>query len=147
MHALRLFRRQRRGLCDPVLALDRHALRNRRALRQDTGEIHIVPMRREMNPAVAIVVAIDESAQGRERQIETIERMSEQQRIALRGFDGPQIMKLDHEAIELEQRRTGHLACVMESDWRARKIELSAGREIIVPGDLAPLDLEIADQR
>ena len=34
----------------------------------------------------------------------------------------------------------------MESDWRARKIERSAGREIIIPGHCAVLDAEIADQ-
>jgi hypothetical protein len=39
------------------------------------------------------------------------------------------------------------LACVMESDWRAREIERSAGRHIIVPGDRAVIDPEIADRR
>src|SRR5882724_10453799 len=106
-----------------------------------------MPIRREMNPAVAKTVAIDQAAQRGEWQIKEIYRMCEQQRIAVRRFDAPQIVKLDHEPVGLEQRRADDLAGVMESDWRAREIERSAGRDIIVPGDRAVIDPEIADQR
>ena len=73
--------------------------------------------------------------------------MCEQQRIALRCLDAPQIMKLDDEPIGLEQRGVDHLACVVKSDWRAREIDGAAGRDIKVPRDRAVLDPEVADQR
>jgi hypothetical protein len=104
VHPLRFRRRERRGLRDPAFPFHRHALRDRRTLWEHATEIHVVPMRREMNPAVAIAVAIHQAAQRGERQIKTIDRMSEQHRIALRRFDAPQIVKLDHVPIGLEQR-------------------------------------------
>jgi len=58
-----------------------------------------------------------------------------------------QIVKLDQESIGLEQRRADDLAYVVETDRRARELERSAGRQIIVPGDRAVLDPEIANQR
>ena len=130
-----------------LLPLHRNALRDRRALRQHAAEIHVVPMRGEMDPAVVIAVAIDQSAQRGERQVEAIDRMGEQQRIALRRLDGPEIVEFDQEAVGLEQRRADDLAGIMESDRRAREVELPAGRNVVVPGDLAVLDPEVADQR
>src|ERR1700746_783953 len=73
--------------------------------------------------------------------------MREKKRITLRRFDAPQVVKLDHKAVRFEQWRIDHLTCIMESDWRVRVIERSAGRKIVVPGDLAILDPEIAHQR
>src|SRR5438309_1600039 len=42
--------------------------------------------------------------------------MREEQRVAFRRFDAPQIVKLDHEPVGLEQRRAHHLAFVMEAE-------------------------------
>ena len=106
---LRLLRRERRGMRDPAFAFYWQALRNRRAHWQHAAEIHVVPVCREMNPAVAIAVAIDHAAQCGEGQIEAIERMGEQQRVTFRRFDAPQIMKLDHKVVGFEQRRADHL--------------------------------------
>jgi hypothetical protein len=63
---LRFFLGEHRGACDPVLPLDREALRDRRALRQHAVEIRIVPACREMNPGVVVAVAIDQAGQGGE---------------------------------------------------------------------------------
>jgi len=131
----------------PIFPFHSQALRDRRAHRQHPVEIHVMPMRGEMNPAIAITIAIDEPAQGGEWQVKAIDRMGKKQRITLRRFDGPEIVKLDQKPVWLEKRRAGDLICVMESDWRAREIERSAGRDIIVPGDRAVLDPEIADKR
>ena len=39
------------------------------------------------------------------------------------------------------------LTGIVEADRRAHKVDFSARRQIVVPGELAVLDLEIADQR
>src|SRR6185437_7887170 len=110
-------------MSDPAFAFYRQALRNRCAPWQHAAEIHVVPVGRKMNPAVAITIAIDHPAQCGEWQIEAIERMREQQGIARRRFDAPQIVKLDQESIGLEQRRADDLAYVVETDRRAREFE------------------------
>jgi hypothetical protein len=61
----------------PAFPFHRHALRDRRPLRQHAAEIHVVPMCRKVNPAVAIAVAVDQAGQRGERQIEAIKRMRE----------------------------------------------------------------------
>src|SRR5450759_588728 len=111
---LRLLRRKRRGMRDPAFAFYWQALRNWRAHWQHAAEFHVVPVRRKMNPAVAITVAIDHAAQCGKWQIKAIERMCEQQGIARRRFDAPQVVKLDHESIGLEQWRADNLAYVVE---------------------------------
>ncbi len=100
-----------------------------------------------MNPVVMIMVAIDQTGQCGEGQVETIDRMREQQRVAVRRLDGPEIVEFDHEPVVFEQRRAGNLTGVMESDRRAHEVDFSARRQIVVPGELAVLDLEVADQR
>ncbi|KTW19719.1 hypothetical protein NS341_13440, partial [Staphylococcus xylosus] len=71
--------RHRRGLRDPVFTLHREALRNRRAPGQYAVEIGIVPVCREMNPAVVEQIAIDHAGQRGERQVEPVDRMCEEQ--------------------------------------------------------------------
>ena len=77
------------GARHPVFPLHRQALRDRRAPWQHAAEIHIVPVRGKMDPVVAVAVAIDLTGQRGERQIETVERMGEQQRVAFRRLDSP----------------------------------------------------------
>ena len=48
-----------------------------------------MPMRREMDPAIAVEVAIDQPGQRGERQVEAVDRMGEQQRIAFGRLDAP----------------------------------------------------------
>lgn len=106
-----------------------------------------MPMRRKVDPAVAIMVAIDETAQRGERQIEAVDRMREQYRVALGRFDSPEIVEFDDVSVWFEQGRATDLACVMKSDWRLREIEHAAGRNVIVPSDFAILDSEVTDER
>jgi hypothetical protein len=100
-----------------------------------------------MNPGVVIAVAIDETRQRGERQVEAIDRMSEQQRVAVGRLDGPEIVEFDDVAVGVEQRRAGDLAGVVESDRRAQEADFAAGRRIVIPSKFAVLDLQIADQR
>jgi hypothetical protein len=144
---LRLLISEDRGARDPVFPLDRETLRNRRALRQYAAEIRVVPMRREMNPGVVVVVAIDQTGQGGERQVEAIDRMGEQQRVAFGRLDGPEIVEFDEVAVGVEQRRAGDLAGIVESDRRAQEADFSAGRRVVVPGEFAVLDLHVTNQR
>jgi hypothetical protein len=58
----RLFRREERCFRDPVLAFDRNALRNRCALRDETLEACVMPMRGKVYPGVGIAVAINQPA-------------------------------------------------------------------------------------
>ena len=62
-----------------------------------------------------------------------------------RGFDGPQVVELDNEAVGFKKWGAGDLALIVESDWRTRKIECSARGDFVVPGDLAVLDPQVAD--
>jgi hypothetical protein len=52
-----------------------------------------------MNPGVVVAVAIDEASQCGERQVETIGRMGEQQRVAVRRLDRPEIVEFDQEPV------------------------------------------------
>jgi hypothetical protein len=56
-------------------------------------------------------------------------------------------MKFDHESVGVEQWRARDLTGVVESDRRTREANCSARRRIIVPGELAVLDLQVTDQR
>src|ERR1700750_1125340 len=87
VHAPGLLGRERLRVERPVLALDRDALRERRALWQHAGEMRIVPARREMNPVVVIAVAIDDAGERGERQVEPVERMREQHAVAVERLD------------------------------------------------------------
>ena len=60
-------------MCHPAFPFYWYALRDRRAHWQHAAEIHVVPMRRKMNPVVAITVAVDQAAQRGEWQIKAIE--------------------------------------------------------------------------
>jgi len=48
-----------------------------------------------MHPVVMVAIAIDDSGQRGERQVETIERMREQNRVALGRLNGPEIVEFD----------------------------------------------------
>ena len=74
-------RRDRLEFAGPDFALDRQALRDRRALAQHAVEGGIVPARRKVQQAVAEGVAVDQPGDGGERQIGAVDRMREQQRI------------------------------------------------------------------
>ena len=76
-------------------------------------------MRRKMYPVVMVEVAIDQTGQRGERQIEAVGRMREQHRIAFRRLDRPEVVKFDQEAIGVEQRRAADLTGVVEADRRA----------------------------
>ena len=117
---LRLFRREARRLRNPVFPFDWNTLRDGCALREDTPEVRVMPMRRKVYPGLGITVAIDQSAQRREWQIKAIDGMREEHRVSFRGLDGPQIMEFDDEAVGVEKRRTGDLASIVERDWRPR---------------------------
>ena len=58
-----------------------------------------------MNPVVVIAVAVDQTCERREGQVETIGGVREQQRVAVRRLDGPEIVEFDHEPVLFEQRR------------------------------------------
>ena len=51
-----------------------------------------------------------------------VDRMREQQRIAGRRLDGPEIVELDDEPVVVEERRAGDLAAVVKGDRRAREL-------------------------
>ena len=95
---------------NPVFSFDWNALRDGCALRENTLEVRVMPMRRKVYPGLGITVAIDQSAQRREWQIKAIDRMREQQRIIVRRFDRPEIMEFDQEPVGFEQRRAADLA-------------------------------------
>jgi len=104
-------------------------------------------MRRKVHPGIVIAVAIDQSAQGGERQIKAIDRMREEHAVAFRGFDGPQIVEFDDESVGFKQRRTADLALIVKSDRRTGKIQCATRRDFVVPGDFAVRDSQVADQR
>ena len=81
-------------LASPAFAPDRQALRHRRALRQDAVESGIMPARRKIDGAVVKVVAIDQARERRKRQVGAIDRVGEQDRVARRRLDGPEIVEL-----------------------------------------------------
>src|SRR5258708_20927919 len=76
-HSLGFLGREDIELAGPALTLHRQALRNRRALRQDTVEGGIMPARREIDRAVMECVAIDEAGERRKRQVGAIDRVGE----------------------------------------------------------------------
>src|SRR5689334_6657674 len=80
---LRLLLIERRRACDPIVPLDRKTLCDRRAPRQHAVEIRLVPARRKMNPGVVVAVTFDQASQRGEGKVESIDRMREQQRVAL----------------------------------------------------------------
>lgn len=100
-------------------ALDRDTLRNGRAFWKDAGECGIVPPRREMHQAVGVKIGIDEAGNGGKRQIGTIDRVRDEERIAGRKLDRPEIVELDDEAITVEKRRALDLNVVVIIDRRA----------------------------
>jgi hypothetical protein len=59
--------------------------------------------------------------------------MREKHRVSFRGFDGPQVVELNNEAVGFEQGRAGDLALVVESDWRTGEIECSPPVEFRCP--------------
>ena len=132
---------------NPVFSFDWNALGNGCALRKDTLESRVMPMRRKMYPGIGITVAIDQSTESGEGQIKAIDGMREEHRVSFRGFDGPQVVELDNEAVGFEKWGAGDLALIVESDRRTRKIECSARGDFVVPGDLAVLDPQVADER
>src|SRR3954464_5137596 len=69
MDASGIFGGETCGSHRPLLALHRDALRDWRAARQHAVEIHVMPVRREMNPIIVIPIAIHQSGQGGERQV------------------------------------------------------------------------------
>lgn len=58
----RLFFREGRSLRNPVFSFDWNALRDGCALREDTLEVFVMPMRRKVYPVIDITVAIDQPA-------------------------------------------------------------------------------------
>src|SRR5438105_9107029 len=144
---LRLVFRKCRGACHPAFPFDRHTLRDRRAFRQHATEVRVMPVRRKMNPVVMVSVAVDQTGERGERQVKTVDRMREQQRIAVRCLDRPEIMEFDQKAVGVEQRRAADLAGIVESERRTHEADLSAWRQIVVPGEFAILNLYVADQR
>src|SRR4051794_7114845 len=99
-----------------------------------------------MDPTVTISIAIDEARQRREGQIEPIDRMHEQNRIAFRRFDQPWVTKLDEKPVRLEQRRSRDLTRVVKSNGRAREIEFTTGWQVTVPRNFPVLKPDIAHQ-
>jgi hypothetical protein len=73
--------------------------------------------------------------------------MREEHRVSFRGFDGPQVVEFDNEAVGFKKWCTGDLTLIVEPDWRTRKIECSARWNFVVPSDLAVLDPYVAEQR
>src|SRR4051794_41584445 len=97
-----------------------------------------------MDPTVTISIAIDEAGERREGQIEPIDRMHEQNRIAFRRFDQPWVTKLDEKPVRLEQRHSRDLTRAVKSHGRAREIELTTRWQGIVPGNFPVLKPGIA---
>src|SRR5262249_47767421 len=79
----------RAELSDPAVALDRQALCDRRSFRQNAGEFGVSPLRRKIDEAVLVEIGIDKTRQGGERQVESVDRMGDEQRIAGRRLDPP----------------------------------------------------------
>src|SRR5450755_4987428 len=102
----------------PALTFHRQALRHRCALRQHTVEPGIMPVRRKIHRAVVEGVAIDETGDRRKWQVGAIDRVGEQDRVARRRFDGPEIVEFDDEAVLVEERRAGNLAGIVKPDRR-----------------------------
>ena len=75
-----------------------------------------MPMRRKVYPGIGITVAIDQSTESGEGQIKAIDGMREEHRVSFRGFDGPQVVELDNEAVGFEKWGAGDLALIVESD-------------------------------
>src|SRR5204862_8367506 len=119
-------------------------LRDGCALRENTLEVRVMPMRRKVYPGLGITVAIDQSAQRREWQIKAIDGMREEHRVSFRGLDGPQIMEFDDQAVGVEKRRTSELARIVTRDWGPRKLDCPARRDFVVPRDVAGLDPAVA---
>src|SRR5215467_11728897 len=130
----------------PAVALDWQALRDGRALRQYSIECCIAPMRREVDEIVAVVVRINEPGQGDERQVVAVERMGNEQRIARRHFEGPEIGEFDEKAVFLVERRSGHLVVVVEIDRGARVVRQCARRNVPIPGKHPVLGAQVGDQ-
>src|SRR6202012_3144178 len=92
------------ALAGPAFALHRQALDYGRALRQYAVEAGIVQIGWKIQRRVVKRIAGDQAGQRRERQVAAIDRMGEQQRVALRRLDSPERVELDDEAIVLEER-------------------------------------------
>src|SRR5215813_3073683 len=91
----------------PAIALDRHALGDGRSLRQYAVKRGIAPVCREVDEVVAIAVCIDESGQGDERQVVAVEGMGDEQRIARRHLEGPEIGEFDEKPVLVVERGSG----------------------------------------
>ena len=104
-------------------------------------------MRPEVNLVVVVAVAVDEAGQRGEGQIKAIDGMREEQGVTIGRLDGPEIVEFDHVTVGFEKWRAGNLAGVVQSDWRADVIDFIAWRQLVVPGERAVLDSQIADQR
>ena len=57
--------------------------------------------------------------------------MREEHRVSFRGFDGPQVVELDNEAVGFKKWGAGDLALIVESDWRTKN-RCSARRDFVV---------------
>src|SRR3989344_8503 len=118
-----------------------------RALRQHAVEGRVVRVRREVDPGVVVSVAVHHAGQGGERQVESIGRMREKQRIASGHLYRPEVVEFDEEPILVERRGADNLAGGMEADWRALERHASGRREVVVPGEFATLDPYVTNQR
>src|SRR4029453_12066592 len=107
----------------------------------------VAPARRKIDEIVLVEISVDQPGQRQEREVVAIDRMGDQQRIAWRRFNGPEVIELDDKGVVLEQRRAGDLPIVVEVEWRARIARDCAARQLKIPRERAILDLEIGDQR
>src|SRR5262249_19701346 len=130
----------------PHFALDRNALCDWRALGQHAAKRQVAPARRKVDEIVLVEIGIDEPGQSQEREIVTIDRMGDQQRIAGRRFDRPEIVELDHDGIVPEEWRAGHLRTVVKVERRTRIARDRAVRELEVPCERAVLDLDVSHE-
>src|SRR5215510_2105115 len=117
----------------PGVALERQTLGDWRSFRQYAVECRIAPVGGKVDEIVLVAIRIDEAGQGLKRQILAIDRVGDEQRIARRQLDGPEVHEFDEEAVLLEKGSADDLIVVMEIDGCALEGGEGADRHVPLP--------------
>src|SRR5262245_747601 len=83
----------------PELSLHRDALRDRCPFRKHTPEGGVAPVRWKIDEIVLVEISVDEPGECYEWQVVAIDRVGDEQRIAGRRFDRPEIIELDDKGV------------------------------------------------
>jgi hypothetical protein len=76
----------------------------------------------------AVAVRVDEAGERSERQVGAVERVRDQERVAGRQFERPEIGEFDQELVFAEERRADHLIVVVKSiGARMKPVSAPAG--------------------